>query len=337
MLASGRLGARGGGSVHEKRTGKKQEFERSKMDSYVLRRALRERRRKVRRKIVAIVAGALLLAGAAGAQEGFNAHLFPVVMHGPGVAPSFWQSDVFIQNPMGVALTVGFAFFPADQANEEPTTYQQTRVIPAHGSVLIPDIVYTMFNYDNKKGALYLDTDSSYFPGNPGNAWVVASTRNYNTGSDPRGTFGHALPNMIWLLNGSASSSFATGARHDSSSRCNMGIGNVSAVQVTVHYRVRGADGSVVAEGTKAVPKYSLGQWTFASLGIAPQSGLMGAEFWLDPASVTANPCANPLLTNAFFAYLSPVDGARSGEGTGDGEIIPAIPTVYPPVMFTCP
>jgi hypothetical protein len=291
----------------------------------------------MRRKITCLAASAILLAGAAGAQEGYNAHLFPVVMHGPGVVPSFWQSDVFIHNPMNVALTVGFAFYPADQANETPTTYQQTRVIPAHGSVLIPDIVYTMFNYDNKKGALFLDTDSSYFPGNPANAWVVASARNYNTGSDPRGTFGHALPNVMWLLNGSASSSFATGARHDSSFRCNMGIGSGSPQEITVHYRVRTADGIVVGEGTKKIPPYSIGQWTFASLGIAPQSGLMGAEFWLDPASFTANPCANSDLTNAFFAYLSPVDGARSGEGTGDGEVIAAIPTVYPPVMFACP
>ena len=291
----------------------------------------------MRRKITCIVAAGVLPAGAAGAQEGYNAHLFPVVMHGPGVAPSFWQSDVFIHNPMGVALTVGFALFPADQANEESTTYQQTRVIPAHGSVLITNIGYTMFNYDNKKGALYLDTDQDSFPGNPANAWVVASVRNYNTGSDPRGTFGHALPNMMWLVNGSSSSSFATGARHDARFRCNMGIGNGSPAEITVHYRIRTSDGTVVGEGPKRVQPLTIGQWTFASLGIAQQDGPLGAEFWLDSASVTLNPCAKPSLAKYFFAYLSPVDGARSGEGTGDGEIIPALPTVYPPVMFACP
>jgi len=34
----------------------------------------------------------LLLAVLAGAQGQMPTHLIPVVMHGPGVAPSFWQS-----------------------------------------------------------------------------------------------------------------------------------------------------------------------------------------------------------------------------------------------------
>jgi len=293
----------------------------------------------MRRKITGIATAAFLLAGAAAAQEGNSTFLFPVVMHGPGVYPSFWQSDVFVHNPMNVPVTVGFAFFPADQANQETgaPADEPTRIIPAHGSVLVTDIVYTMFNYDNKKGALFVDAGQDTFATNPTDSWVIVSVRNYNTGSDPRGTFGHALPEMLMLLNGSASPSYATGARHDTRFRCNMGIGNPSPAEITVHYRIRMADGTVVGDSTKNVQPFSIGQWTFASLSIGAQTGPLSAEFWLDPYNVTPNPCANPTMTNNFFAYLSPVDGARSGEGTGDGEIIPAVPTVYPPVMFTCP
>lgn len=293
----------------------------------------------MRRKIVAIVAGAVLLAGAAAAQEPYSSFIIPVVMHGPGVSPSFWQSDVFIHNPMNTPVKVGFAFYPADQANLQPVSYDvdRTRVIPAHGGVLITDVVYSMFGFDNKKGALAVDAGQDFFPSNPANTWVTVSVRNYNTGSDPRGTFGHALPEMLMLLNGSASPSYATGARHDTRFRCNMGIGNPSPAEITVHYRIRMADGTVVGDSTKNVQPFSIGQWTFASLSIGAQTGPLSAEFWLDPYNVTPNPCANPTMTNSFFAYLSPVDGARSGEGTGDGEIIPAVPTVYPPVMFTCP
>lgn len=293
----------------------------------------------MRHKIVAILVGAMLLAGVAAAEEAFSTFIIPVVMHGPGVAPSFWQSDVFIHNPMDAAVTVGIAFLPADQANARTVSYaaNKTRTIPAHGSLLITDVVYSMFGYDNKKGALQIDAAQDFFPSNPSNTWVTVSVRNYNTGSDPRGTFGHALPEMLLLLNASASKSYATGARHDDRFRCNLGIGNGSPVEITVHYRIRMADGTVVGDSTKNVQPYSIGQWTFASLGIGPQTGPLSAEFWLDPYNVTPNPCAKPSMTNKFFAYLSPVDGARSGEGTGDGEIIPAIPTVRPPVMFTCP
>ncbi len=292
----------------------------------------------MRHRIAAAVFAALVLAAAAAAQQGSSTFIFPVVMHGPGVAPSFWQSDVFVSNPMNADIKAGFAFFPADQANGPMTVYPtaQVRIIPAHGSLQITDIVYSMFGYSNKKGALLIDTGRDFFPTNPADPWVVATVRNYNTGSDPRGTFGHALPNMLMLLNSSSSSSFASGGRHDASFRCNMGIGNVSPQEVTVHYRIRMQDGTIVGESTKNVPALSIGQWTFASLGIGPQTGPLSAELWLDPYNVTPNPCANPALAYTFFAYLSPVDGATSGAGTGDGEIIPAIPTVYPPPIVAC-
>jgi hypothetical protein len=290
------------------------------------------------RVILATLTG-LSLAVLAGAQGEMPTHLIPVVMHGPGVAPAFWQSDVFVHNPTAATVKVGFDFYPAGQANPPATSYpdEATRTIPPHGSVLVQDVVLTMFHHDNMKGALLVDASQDVFATNPPDSWIVVSCRNYNTGSDPRGTFGHGLSNVIMYLNASATTSYATGARHDDRFRCNMGIGNGSPVEITVHYRVVTADGTSAGEGTKTVPAFSIGQWTFANLGIGPQTGPLAAEFWLDPANVTADPCANPDLTNNFFAYLSPVDGARSGEGTGDGEIIPAVPTEFPPVMFKCP
>ncbi|OFV80504.1 MAG: hypothetical protein A2Y78_05965 [Acidobacteria bacterium RBG_13_68_16] len=293
----------------------------------------------MRLRITAVALAGLLLGGIASAQDQSDTHLIAVVMHGPGVAPAFWQSDVFVHNPMDSAITVGFAFFPQGQANSKPTSYpdEATRTIQPHGSVLVQDIVLSMFHQGDMKGALLVDASKSAFPDNPPEEWIVVGCRNYNTGSDPRGTFGHGLSNVMMHLNASATPSYATGARPDDRFRCNMGIGNGSPLEITVHYRVLAANGTVVGEGTKTIPASSIGQWTFASLGIGPQTGPLAAEFWLDPASVTADPCANPEITNNFFAYLSPVDGARSGEGTGDGEIIPAVPTEFPPVMFKCP
>jgi hypothetical protein len=67
-------------------------------------------------------------------------------------------------------------------------------------------------------------------------------------------------------------------------------------------------------------------QWSLSTLGVPRTPGPLSIELSLDPASVTPDHCADMLNASGFYAYVSPVDGASSGAGTGDGEIIYAIP-----------
>jgi hypothetical protein len=291
------------------------------------------------RAAFAVAAVALvILAVPAQAQRGWGVSLLPVVAHLPGVAPSFWQSDVFVHNPMDQSIKVGFAFYPENQANSLDVPYpaEHIRVIGPHQTLLLADVVYTMFGYGQSKGAMAIESGQDVFPENPNDAWFVAYARTYNTGSDPRGSFSQSVPSVFLQLNSSATPSFATGARHDTKFRCSLGIGNGSSVEITVHYRVLASDGSPVAEGARTVPSASIWQASFASLGIPPQEGPLSVVFWLDPASITPDPCADLKHVNSFFAYVSPVDGATAGAGTGDGEMIPALPTDFPPVYMSC-
>ncbi|HVN33067.1 MAG TPA: hypothetical protein VMT45_13885 [Thermoanaerobaculaceae bacterium] len=264
-------------------------------------------------------------------------HPFPVVAHtaGAGNPPTFWKSDVFVYNPGDSVLTIGFRFFPTGQANTFDGTFPVTRVLGANESLRIEDIVATMFGFTgNQKGALIVSCSPKTFPTNPAGSRIVATTRNYNTGSS-LGTFGQDIPSCLFYWNSSKELSVSTGGQQDEQFRTNMGIASFSPKPITVWYRIRNARGLVVANGSEPIQPYSMGQWSLASLGVTNQTGPLTAEFWLDPDDVTPDPCSEPDRTNVFVAYLSKVDG--NPNGTGDGDHLYAIPSTVPPAILSCP
>jgi hypothetical protein len=287
----------------------------------------------MRLELAVFVVAAAFAVDPARAQVQLNTpiHLLPVVMHAPGVAPSFWKSDVFVYNYGNLEAKVGFAFFPEGGGGTFSGSFpeSQTRTLAPGQTVLIEDVVLSMFGYDNRKGILLVTNMESYFPSNPAHYHKVQVTsRTYNTGSDPRGTFSQTATNVMYHLNYTSSPSFVTGARLDSKFRCNLAIGSfLGSVPITVHFRVHRGDGTVAAEGTRILPAMSIGQWSLTNLGVQPTEGPLSVELWLDPASVTPNYCTNVHTANSFFAFVSPVDGARAGEGTGDGELLVAVPS----------
>ena len=286
---------------------------------------------RIRGVVAASIAVVALLAAAPSfAQMVTGLHILPVAIHAPGVAPSFWKTDVFVTNYGDNAMKVGFLFFPEGQANAMPFTIPeaQTRVLGAKGTLLVEDIVATMFAQSNRKGMLLVVSDTMWIPTNePDPEKITVSSRTYNTGSDPRGSFGQTATNMLLYVNAVYEPSWITGVRNDTSFRANLGIGSISPSTIKVHYRVRRADGAVAAEGSKDILSFSMGQWSLSSLGVAQGAGPLSIELWLDGASVTGGLCAGMFVNaNLFFAYASPVDGAGSGAGTGDGEMLYAQP-----------
>lgn len=264
-------------------------------------------------------------------------HPFPVVAHtsGAGNPPTFWRSDVVVYNPTSHSVTVGFKFLPEGQGNSFDGTFATSQVIGANQTLLVEDVVASMFGYTgNQKGALIVSCSPKSFPANPNDSTLVVTSRNYNAGSS-LGTFGQNIPSCLYYWNGSKEISMATGGRQDDRFRTNLGIVSFSAKSINVWYRIRNTSGTVVVQAQKAIQPYSMGQWSLASLGVANQPGPLTAEFWLDPDDVTPDPCSQPDRINVFVGYLSKVDG--NPNGTGDGEHLYAVPTVFPPVPLTCP
>jgi hypothetical protein len=275
------------------------------------------------------------VAAAAGAEAQLLSHIqvIPVVAHtsGLGSPPTYWVSDVAVHNPNDFEITVGFGFFPENVSNTVPGTLGVTRVLAPHGSALIENILGTAFGYTgNIKGLLLATTDPDFVPQNPPKAKFLITTRTYNTGSGD-GTYGQTISSSQLYQNYSTAPSLVTGVRHDSHYRSNLGIANFSLQAITVHWTVRRADGAEVKSGSKTLQALSMGQWTFASLGISNQTGVLTVELRLDEADATPDPC-NADFANSFLGYVSKVDG--NPNGTGDGEHLYAVPSSFPDCFF---
>lgn len=273
-------------------------------------------------------------------------HIVPVVAKtaGAGIPPTSWQSDLVIHNVNGYAKKVGLLYLPFDSPNEPPVDDQGRTIFPvvltleARETKLIEDVLGSLFNISgSSKGALFISAGEEDFPENAPppeeENLLLVTTRTYNVG-DPRGTYGQTVaPN--WLLhNGSAAPSFVTGVRHGGRYRSNLGIVNLSFQPIRVHYKVLAADGTVMAQGSKDLPKLSGTQMSFSQLGVSQTSQALTVELWLDPESITPDPCLADWV-NQFVAYVSKVDG--NPEGTGDAEFIWAVPRDFPPAGTMCP
>jgi hypothetical protein len=227
-----------------------------------------------------------------------------------------------VYNATDETLTVGTQFLPADQANLFDPSFPDRFILGPYQTRVFVDVLHELFGYDSElKGSLLFTADSSLIAGNPDGAKILAATRIYNTG-DPAGTYGQTVPALSLTINAAGTPSVATGVRHDSRYRSNLGIASLTLISdITVHYRVRTEDGSVLREGTRQLQPSSMSQWSFQQLGVPVTDGPLTVELWLDPSDVLPDPCATN-FPNMFIAYVSKVDG-----GTGDAEFIYAAPT----------
>lgn len=269
--------------------------------------------------------------------QGFtNIALVPVVARLGGIPPTFWKSDVVIHNPRDFSFKVAMAYFPFDTANQFPGPggFPVVLNLAAGETKLLEDVLGNYFGITgSSKGALFLTSDPQDVPGNPEQAWFLVTTRTYNA-ADPKGTYGQTIAANMWMLNGSATSSYAVGARYGGRYRSNLGIVNASGQQIRVHFRIRSATGQDIKQGYKDIPAFSGGQWSFGDLGVPQSNDALTVMLYMDPASVTPNPCSAEHV-NYFLAYVSKVDG--NPDGTGDAEFIWATPTEVPPAGFNCP
>ncbi len=266
-------------------------------------------------RIASIVVLAVLVSVPVAAFEHVDTLIFPVVARTAGAGDSQWVSDLTVNNLLDEPITVGLQFYPENQANDLDMDFPDRIDLGPRETRVIGDVLSEVFGYDtNVKGMLLVTANSGMISGNNPETNIAAVTRTYNA-ADPAGTYGQSVPALELFFPFSAPV-LATGARHDSFYRSNLGVASLALFQkVTVHYRVLGPDGTVVAEGTRTVPKLSMRQWSFQQLGVSPADGAMTVEVWLDEDDVADDPC--DFGAPSILAYVSKVDS-----GTGDAEFI---------------
>lgn len=280
---------------------------------------------------VPVCIGLILVFAATGAiaQTLSRIHVVPVVAHttGAGDPPTNWVSDVTVHNPNDFPMTAAMVFAEEGVPNQFDQVIPILFQIQANGTTTMEDVLASVFNVSsNLKGAVLIDVGYLFPLGNPEGAGILVTSRTYNTG-DPRGTFGQTVPSASAFLNFTGHPSVVTAARYDARYRSNLGVLNISPEDVVVHWAALAANGEILASGSRTMPEMSMIQWSFSQLGIPTRSGPLTLRLWLDEADVTPDPCA-VLFANGFVAYVSKVDG--NPEGTGDAELLFAVPTSIP-------
>jgi len=284
----------------------------------------------MRSGILSLLVLAAVAAVPAGAQEVGNTQAFPAAAHIAGVPPSQWVSDVVVNNLNDYEIVVGFQFLPENQAHTIlDLTFDDQITMAARETRLFEDVLATLLGHtEDIKGVLIVTCEPDFLPasGNPEDSIIIATMRTYDV-SSPVGTYGQTIPATEEVDNSTGTPSYLTGARNDGQFRSNLGIVNLSLVETTIHYRIIRSDATVVVQGSKTMGSLSAGQWSFASLGVGTVEGPLTIDLWLDPSSVTPDPCESD-WPNSFLAYVSKVDGDSQ-----DGEFIYAAPGEFLPCM----
>lgn len=263
----------------------------------------------------------LLMSVVAVAQEVDSTMVFPIAARTTGVGTSRWVTDLTVHNLLDQSLVVGLQFFPADQTNSLDLGFPDRITLGRRNTAVLEDVLSSVFGYHNNiKGVLLVTVAPDFIASNPEDAEIVAVTRTYNA-ADPAGTYGQTVPSLLSASAVTAGPLVATGARNDSSFRSNVGFVNISVFNPsTVHYRVLSGNGTVLASGVRVIPTLTVTQWSLQQLGVGAVDGPLTVELWLDPASVSSDPCDD--FANRLLGYVSKVDN-----GTGDAEFIYAAPT----------
>lgn len=196
----------------------------------------------------------------AGAQGIGPGGAIPAVANLPGLAGTFWQSDVSIHNPGETPTTIRLLLFPEIRNGEpefDPIT-SDGMTVPALGQLTISNVVQSVFGKINTKGALSIISED----GSP----IVLGSRTYTFGEDG-GTFGQDVSGILVADRG-----WAAGAENDSLYRTNVGVylpvGPAQGSTVDFEIIVRNPDGSEAGRGTLDFPSAGMQQKSLSSMGI---------------------------------------------------------------------
>jgi hypothetical protein len=212
----------------------------------------------------------------------------PVVANNPGVNDTYWRSDVSILNVDEVDTSVRLLLYPEIRGGQPqfPEPIESDEMSVAAGTQLtLTNVVQSVFGLINEKGALQVWSTN----GTP----LVVSSRVYTVGTDG-GSYGQDVSGVMV-----ARKAWASGIRHDSMFRTNVGIsllvdplpGSTTTFTVTVSNAEGDEVGSLL--------------WSFAQAGLQQRSLDAFDVGTLIQGSVRFE-CDDP--TVMWYAYASRVD-----------------------------
>ena len=208
----------------------------------------------------------------------------PAVGRAPGIAGTFWRSDVTLFNPGLSTMTVTLRYLAAGQDNRGAASYGVT--LPASRTLVIPDVAQYL-GISSGSGALQVLWSTASGP--------VVTSRTYTT-TQTGGTYGQSIDPVTSFAN----DSYVPGLRSDFSFRSNVGFVNGGDGPMTVTATLLADTGAVI--GT-------------TQIGLAPRSQVQYAVGALFPAANNPRAGTLTLLAHAdgspnLFAYGSIVDNA---------------------------
>ncbi len=211
----------------------------------------------------------------------------PAVANLPGLAGTFWQSDVTIFNPGENQISVRLLLFPEIRDGGpvfDPVTSDSIS-IPAMGQLTVSNVVQSLFGMINTKGALSVISED----GSP----VAIGSRTYTFGLDG-GTYGQEVFGVLV-----SDRAWAAGAKNDSLFRTNVGVylpvGPVQGSTVDFEVIVRDPEGAEIGRGTMEFPAAGVQQKNLS---------FVGADQLFDGSVEIV--CSDP--SYFWYGYLSRVD-----------------------------
>ncbi len=246
------------------------------------------------RSITTVLLGTVLLAATATAQSLGPGGNIPVVANLPGVAGTFWRSDVVITNPTDTATSVMLTLLP--EIREGSTTFASKTVgpldLPARAQLTLANVVQSRFGLIDAKGALQVYTTN----GVP----VALASRTY-TNDTQGGSYGQEVSGTI-----AARQAWVGGVEHDSLYRTNLGVVWLWSDPVQFTVDVYDASGTEVASGTVGFNEAGLQQKSLTAFGVGTLVDGYVVVTCSDPDAI-------------WYAY-----GSRVDQITGDAVYRPA-------------
>lgn len=216
---------------------------------------------------------------------GEYSYVIAAASHAQGLSNTNWVTDVVLHNP-GTSAAEGYLWFMKGGQNNLGADGQPVAVSPG-ASLLIGDIVLSLFGEDDASGALLIGSDQP----------LLVTSRTYNDASS--GTFGQFIPGrQIESAVGRNEEVRLIQLTRSSTFRTNLGVANPTGNGITVVVSLQDAGGTEFASRTLTVPPY----------GFLQKTDILGADVE-DAVAVVSSSTQDAV----FFPYASVVDN-RTGD-----------------------
>lgn len=216
---------------------------------------------------------------------GEHVYVIAAASHAQGLANTRWVTDVVLHNAGNSLADLHLWFMKGGQGNIGAEG-QPVAVSPG-GSLLIEDIVVSLFGEDDASGALLIGSNQP----------LLVTSRTYNDASS--GTYGQFIPGRdIESAVSRSESVHLIQLTRSSTFRTNLGVANPTGNSLTVDVSLMDAGGSVIDTRTLTVSPY----------GFVQKTDILGADSE-DAVAVVSSSTPDA----AFFPYASVVDN-RTGD-----------------------